>query len=174
MSPSRCVLTAALGLLASAPALADDSPRKVGGHLGLALPIASMSGGTAIVGRDFTSLGLSQGVTVHIDERWAVDYELVGYLSVQGTGNSTVLVVDPGVLYKMDGLITGLRAAMRIADQTNFGIVPIVVKPFDIGGVAWFAELDLPVFLNETTDPVTGATELQPALTVQLQTGIGF
>jgi hypothetical protein len=39
----------------------------VGGHLGFAVPIAIVSKDTTVMGDDFFSLGLTPGLTVHLD-----------------------------------------------------------------------------------------------------------
>ncbi len=151
---------------AAEPSPAPASYPKVGGHVGLAIPIVTIADPVTAIGADFTKIGLAPGVTVHLNDRWAVDFEFVAYSNFWGTANISSLVVDPGLLYKADFATLGLRAAVHVAQTQNFGVIPIIVKGFPLGDgtVKAFVELDLPVFFNEA-----GAS-----LTVQPQAGIAF
>src|SRR5262245_14634712 len=79
-----------LGLLATAaPALADSGSHtaestptwpQLGGHWGIALPIAELgTAPAAVIGRDFFQFGLTPGLTVKLDEKWAVDFEFIAF-----------------------------------------------------------------------------------------------
>src|SRR5690242_20333471 len=53
---------------------------RLGGHVGLAVPIVKIAtGGTTVIGADFLQLGIASGVTIKLDEHWAIDLEGVGY-----------------------------------------------------------------------------------------------
>lgn len=152
----------------------NNSPR-LGGHLGVAIPMVIVESKTTTIGGDFVTLGIAPGITARLSEKWAIDYEFVAYSTVDRRGQKTALVIDPGVVYDFGPFVAGLRAAIRVTDQTNFGLIPIINKGIKIGNVAWFAELDLPIFFNErVTDATTGAATTRTALIAQLQTGIGF
>ncbi len=185
---SVAVGLAAAFLLVGADASADDvapfaspidnAPR-VGGHFGLAVPMFTVADKTTTIGSDFVTLGLAPGITVRLTDKLAIDYEMVAYTTIDRKNQITQLVIDPGVVYDLGPVVVGLRAAIRVTDRTNFGFIPIINKGFKLGRVAWFVELDLPVFFNErpgvTTDPLKPADpKMQTAFTAQLQTGIGF
>lgn len=140
----------------------------------------TVSTDTTTIGKDFVTMGVAPGITVRLSEKVAIDYEFVAYTTVDRRGSRTALVVDPGVVYDLGPVVVGLRAAVRISDYSNFGLIPIVNKGFKIGNVAWFVELDLPVFFNErapTLSPTgvpSGDASTRTAFTAQLQTGVGF
>ncbi len=153
----------------AAPAQASEFPR-VGGHVGLALPLVTIDNPTTAIGADFFKLGLAPGITVKLDERWAIDFEFVAYSDFSDGppgGNLSSLVIDPGLIYNFGFALAGLRAAVHVGggNTQNFGVIPIILKTFPISKkVSFFAELDLPVFFSNN-----GA-----ALTVQPQFGVGF
>jgi hypothetical protein len=186
---------------ADAPAVTPGPPAKaasasfphwprVGGHFGLALSLASFdNNGNTAIGRDFVQVGVTPGLTVKVSERWAVDFEFIGFsrwdLNPPGVPDKshTIFVVDPGVVYNFGPLAAGLRLAVQIGEGVplNFGAVPIVVVPFKVSNrVSYFLELDLPVFVF--AEAGVPATALKPAvddrvigsLTLLLQTGFAF
>lgn len=152
-----------------------NSPR-LGGHLGIAVPIFTMSDRTTTIGKDFVTVGIAPGITARLSDKVAIDYEFVAYTTVDRRGTLTALVVDPGIVYDLGPVVVGLRTAIRVTDRANFGLIPIINKGFKLGTVAWFVELDLPVFFNERKPepPATGDAKTYTAFTAQLQTGIGF
>ena len=141
----------------------------VGGHLGLAMPIVTISTKTTAVGSDFVTVGLTPGVTVHLDEKWAIDFEFIAFNELKNTPAATTFVVDPGIIRKFDGFVAGLRVATQVGAPTNSGVVPIAVVPFKIGERAvWFLEADVPLFVRDNgKKAVFSATGLS-------QTGVGF
>ncbi len=175
-----------------AKAAAPEFPSwpRVGGHFGLALSIASFDNdGAHAIGHDYVQIGVTPGITVKITQRWAVDFEFIGFsrwdINKAGTPDKshTIFVVDPGVVYNFGPVAGGLRLATQIGEGVplNFGIVPIVVWPFAINKrLSYFLELDLPVFV--TASAGAPATALTPAvdsrvigsLTILLQTGFAF
>src|SRR4051794_7183790 len=101
---------ALLLVLAAAPAPADESataapPAKaaapgfptsprVGGHFGLAIPIAAFDNdGTTAIGRNFVQIGVTPGITVKLTDRWAVDFEFIAFsrwdLNATGTADKS-------------------------------------------------------------------------------------
>lgn len=163
----------ALAMLATSSAQADSSAstRRVGGHLGFALPILTLSKDpdTTLIGRDFINVGVTPGITVHLSDRWSVDFEFIAFNSWNSGTQKATFVVDPGVVYAFDHFSAGLRVATEIGAARNIGLVPIIVKGFDIGnGLSYFVELDLPVFMRDN-----GAS-MRPSLTVLFQSGIAF
>jgi hypothetical protein len=197
MRPTIGVLCV-LGLCGGQPRAEEAPPAKaaapefpswprVGGHFGLALPIVAFDNdGTTVLGREFAQVGVTPGITIKIAERWAVDFEFIGFgrwdLTTPARSH-TVFVVDPGVVYNFGPVAGGLRLATQIGEGVplNFGLVPIVVVPFKISSkLSYFLELDLPVFVTATAG--VPATALTPAtsdrvmgsLTILLQTGFAF
>ena len=197
MRPTIAVLCV-IGLCGGQPRAEEAPPAKaaapefpswprVGGHFGLALPIVAFDNdGTTVLGRDFAQVGVTPGITIKIAERWAVDFEFIGFgrwdLTTPARSH-TVFVVDPGVVYNFGPVAGGLRLATQIGEGVplNFGLVPIVVVPFKISSkLSYFLELDLPVFV--TAKAGVPATALTPAtsdrvigsLTILLQTGFAF
>jgi hypothetical protein len=142
----------------------------VGGHLGMALPIATLGGrGNVAIGEDFVTVGLTPGITVHLDEKWAVDFEFIAFNELKNTPAATTFVVDPGIIRKFDGFVAGLRVATQVGAPTNSGIVPIFVVPFKIGKRAvYFVEADVPLFVRDVGDKALFSA------TFLFQTGVGF
>lgn len=152
---------------------------RVGGHLGMALPVVTVGKETTVVGGDFVTLGITPGITIHLDEKWAIDFEFIAMNEVKNTPAATTFVVDPGVIRKFESFSAGLRVATQVGAPTNVGLVPIIVIPFKISDkISYFIEGDLPLFLRDTV--VAGApgapptTEMQPSATFLFQTGVGF
>lgn len=163
---------------------------RVGGHFGLALPIAAFDNdGTSAIGRDFVQVGVTPGITVKLTDCWAIDFEFIAFsrwdLNRPGVPDKshTIFVADPGVVYNFGPVAAGLRLAVQIGEGVplNFGVVPIAVVPFKISRrVSYFLELDLPVFVTATAGaPATATTPATDArvvgsLTILPQTGFAF
>lgn len=158
----------------------DSAPAwpRVGGHLGLAIPVVKFeTEGTTAIGADFLQVGLAPGITVKLNERWAIDFETVAYTTWQFAQGetparaSTVVVVDPGVIYNCGSFATGLRTAVQIGEQVpfNVGLIPLVnYGLFPLGKLKWFVELDLPFFVLGR--PGSTSVSFSP----QIQTGVSF
>jgi hypothetical protein len=162
---------------------------RVGGHVGLALSIASFDNdGNTVIGRDYVQLGVTPGITVKLTDHWAVDFEFIAFSrwdfdAVGAAKSHTIFVADPGVVYGFHFMTVGLRLAVQVGEGVplNYGIVPIVVVPFKLTSkLSYFVELDLPVFVFGR--PGLPATATTPAtndraagnLTILLQTGFAF
>lgn len=154
----------------------------VGGHVNFALPLvefrtghekfpAGAGPGRAVlaIGRDFGTLGLAPGITVHLNERWAIDFEFVAYSDWKN--DITSVVFDPGVWYKFDKITLGLRTAVHIGQPPNWGLIPILIKGWPVGLVNLFVEFDLPMFVTDW-DRDGGPTTF--GLTMQPQVGVSF
>lgn len=165
---------------AQASAAEDSStwPR-LGGHVGLAVPIVKIAtGGVTAIGADFIQIGIVPGVTIKLDEHWAMDLEGVGYTTWQFAEGatparaSTAFVVDPGVIYNFGSFATGLRLGTQIGEGVPFngGLIPLVnFGLFPLGKFKWFAELDLPFFV--LGEPGSSATV---SFSPQIHTGVSF
>ena len=135
----------------------------VGGHVGIALPLLTVSTKTTSIANTATILD-PIGVTVKMTPRLAVDFETVVATPVKPTG-TTGLVVDPGVVYDWGGVATGLRIAWQIGQQANIGLIPLVNKGLvDLGRATWFVEGAFPTFYSDH----------KVAFNVVLHTGVGF
>jgi hypothetical protein len=175
-SISRAVAMFAISSLASsAHAQAITPPPSpafdpVGGHLGIAIPIVTLaSPRTTVIGSDFVTIGLVPGISVNLDEHWAIDFEFIALNELKQTPAATTFVVDPGVVRHFDALAVGLRVATQVGALTNVGLVPIVVIPFKLSRqFSYFVEGDIPLFLRDD------GTKLQPSASFQFQTGVGF
>ncbi|MFO7566208.1 MAG: hypothetical protein R6X02_26415 [Enhygromyxa sp.] len=160
---------------AEAPAEAPAKARKLGGHLGLGVPFVTVgTPGTSVIGRDFGATGIVAGINLALTPKWSIDFEFIALgdfkpSNVPGTPSTTLIVLDPGVVYNAGFLFAGVRAAMRVPSPlggAEFGLIPIIGKAFKINEyVAYYIELDLPVFAHSTGD-VT--------FTTFFQTGFGF
>lgn len=156
------------------PAPSPDGPPKVypapGAHLGMALPILTIGASeTTTIGSDFVNVGLTPGLTLHLDEKWAIDFEFIAFNDLKNAGARTTFVVDPGILRKFDGFVAGLRVATQVGAPTNSGVVPIFVLPFKLSDRSvYFLELDIPLFVRDNGRKPEGSA------TVLFQTGFGF
>lgn len=152
-------------------ALAHASDKRPGGHVGVALPIATLGEDTTVIGSDFFNLGITPGVTVHLGDGWAVDLEFIAFNRFMDLPQPTTFVVDPGLVRKFEGFALGGRVATEVGAATNLGLVPIVVVPVTKlrPGVSYFVELDLPLFLRADAQG-----NLDPSLTILFQTGAAF
>jgi hypothetical protein len=155
------------------PRAAPQQYPAVGGHFGFALPIVTLATKSTVIGKDFVNVGLTPGMTVHLDDKWAVDFEFVAmnHFSTKGgqVHGATTFVVDPGVIRKFDGFVAGLRVATEVGARTNSGLVPIFVLPFKISERAvYFVEADVPLFIRDD------GHKAQFSATGLLQSGFGF
>jgi len=155
--------------VAKPPVPAASYPRP-GGHVGVAIPIVVVGSDSRVIFDEFFDLGLVSGMTVHLSETWAVDFEFVAFDRLKSKHGPPSMVVEPGVIAKLTSFNAGLRVAMGVAGETtnNIGLIPFVNKGFAISDqVSWLVELYLPVFFSDAeTNKVT--------LTPTLQTGVGF
>lgn len=143
----------------------------VGGHLGLAVPIVTFQKHSAAqnIGSDFVKLGASFGTTIHLDEHWAIDFELIAYNDVKTTANGVGVLIDPGVVRKFENFNLGLRVATNVAVPANVALIPAIIVPFRISStLAYYIEADVPVGVANV-----GGTALFN-LTFQIQTGFAF
>lgn len=174
--PPEASAEASVEAPAEAPAKAPAKPRMLGGHLGLGVPIVTVgTPGTSVIGRDFGVTGITAGINVALTPKWSIDFEFIVLgdfkpSTIPGPATSTtVVVIDPGVVYNAGFLFAGVRGAMRVPSPlagAEFGLIPIIGKAFKINDyVAYYIELDLPVFAH-STGHVT--------FTTFFQTGFGF
>jgi hypothetical protein len=118
---------------------------RVGGHVGVVLPLFTADrGGTHAIG-DFVTIAIASGVTVKLTDAIAVDFEDVVGEPLKPKGQTTGITIDPGVIYDTGPVAIGLRVAYAVGQPPNIGLIPLVHRGFAIGRASWFVEADFPV-----------------------------
>jgi len=161
--------------LVSTTQLASAEGSDVGGHVGLATPLVTVSKKTTSISDQFTVL-TPIGVTVKPGGKLVIDFEVVVANPVSPPG-TTGLVIDPGIVYDWGGVATGLRLAFKTNSNTNVGLIPLVnVGLVNLGGSTWFVEAAFPTFISSELDDTPGATthHARGEFNVVFHTGIGF
>jgi hypothetical protein len=157
-------------LLASASAFAQEAAtppepaRKLGGHLGVAVPLVMVTSDDTTTVADAFVLAHPIGIGFGVADRLAVDFEMIVANPIDPTGN-TGLTIDPGLIYDAGPVALGLRAAFNVGVQANFGLIPLVNRGLvDFGGAKWFVEAAFPTFYSDH----------ELSFNVVAHTGIGF
>jgi hypothetical protein len=162
----RSLCASAIGaalLVCTTAAPAQEALRSVGGHVGIATPLLTVSKETTSIADNFTLLD-PIGIGFSIAPNWSLDFETVVATPVHPTG-TTGLVVDPGVVYNWGPVATGLRVAFQINAPANVGLIPLVNKGLvPVGKGMWFVEAAFPTFYSEH----------QLTFNAVLHTGVGF
>jgi hypothetical protein len=150
-----------------APAGAPAQEARVGGHIGLATPLATVtSDGDTDISETFV-LVAPIGVTVKLTDRFAIDFETQVHNPIDPRG-TTGFVVAPGAVYNLGPFALGLRVASAIGAPANVGVIPLINRGlFPIGKATWFIEAAFPVFFRSNPDPDT-------TFDVVIHTGFGF
>lgn len=162
----------AFGLLigltaASLPAGARAQEARVGGHIGVAAPLVTVTSDDTTNIADNTVIVNPIGVTVKLTDRLAVDFETQVVSPVDPRGD-TGFVVAPGVVYNAGPAALGLRLAFATGAPANVGLIPLVNRGLvNLGRATWFIEAAFPTFLHSDPDP-------DVTFDVVLHTGIGF
>lgn len=172
-----CFSIGMLIVFAPARARADEpSPHPgVGGHIGVAAPLVTLSSdNTTTIGDQFT-LVFPIGIGFKLTDKAAIDFEtqLNNPISPKG---STSMVIDPGILYDMGSFVIGLRLAWKVQSNTNFGVIPLIHKGISSvgGGGTWFIEAAFPTFISSGTVGTPPEDKTTFELNVVIHTGIGF
>jgi hypothetical protein len=136
---------------------------RLGGHVGVVLPLVVFQGGDTTTIADKFTIGIPFGVGVKIRPTLIFDMELVPLIS----DSRTNLVVHPGLIYNFYG---PWAAGLRFAIETNgdsWGFTPLISRNlFEIAdGVNLFAELDIPIRAVKDADT---------AVAIATHFGIGF
>lgn len=120
---------------------------RLGGHIGTATPLVTLSKNSTTIAEAFTLLH-PIGISLKYD-KITVDFETVVVNPID-PGGRTGLVIDPGVVYDFGPVAAGLRVAWQQADS-NFGLIPLVNKGIlDIGQTTWFVEAAFPTFYADS------------------------
>ena len=144
---TRWVLFAALtcGALAGPLVSTAAAQNRLGGHMGLVLPLVTRADGTTTNISDDFVIGFPMGITVRKSDKFAFDLELVP--AIQNDPLHTSLTVHPGVVAGVgNGWGVGLRMAFDV-NQPSWGFTPIVNHGLlEVGeGVTLFAEVVVPI-----------------------------
>jgi hypothetical protein len=142
-------------------------PRRVGGHIGVAVPLVMINeDDTDTVGDNFV-IANPIGIGFKLSERLVLDFEMIVQNPVDPSG-TTGLVIDPGLVYNFGAFAAGLRVASVINQPANFGLIPLINKGIaDLGGgTTWFVEAAFPMFVRSEPPDYT--------LDIVVHTGIGF
>jgi hypothetical protein len=132
-----------------APSAFPSSPTRVGGHIGLMVPLLDLDTGRQhfgqVVAADFIVLSLASGITVKLSESVAFDFETIVGNQLKPKGG-TDLTIDPGLLLAVGPVIVGARIAVKPIAPANIGGILLVNKSFPISRLlSFFVELDFPV-----------------------------
>jgi hypothetical protein len=142
-------LCIAAATLLAAPAIAGteeggaDPGGRLGGHLGVAVPIVTWTDGDRTDVSDETVVAIPMGVTVkRAMGPLAFDMELVPAVSEH---NDVSLTIHPGLILPTRLGALGMRAAFD-TENDALGFTPLVAVPFSLGELGnFFIELDVPV-----------------------------
>jgi hypothetical protein len=166
------------------PPSAAPSPRMVGGHIGIALPLITFhlnhptgaKSSTSI--SDQTTIAVPIGISVHTAPNWVVDFETIVGNTIKPINalGGTGLTVDPGIVYTGGPVALGLRLKFDIGGPPNVGIIPLANKGLvDLGVGTWFVEGALPITLVDLPGAGSnGSNQKQLDVTIVIHTGIGF
>ncbi len=153
--------------IASLPTGALAQGARVGGHIGVAAPLVTVTSDDTTNIADNTVIVNPIGVTVKLTERLAVDFETQVVSPVDPRGD-TGFVVAPGVVYNAGPAALGLRLAFVTGAPANVGLIPLINRGIvNLGAATWFIEAAFPTFLHSDPDP-------DVTFDVVLHTGIGF
>lgn len=155
-------------MVATAPASALAQEKTVGGHIGVATPLVTITSDKNTDITDTFTLVVPVGVTVKLSDRLAVDFETQVQNPLKPKGGTSTLVVAPGVIYNLGPFAAGLRVASAIGKPANIGVIPLINRGLvKMGDATWFAELALPTFVHRAPDP-------DVTFDVVIHTGIAF
>jgi len=159
------VLAASLAGPMARPAAAQD---RLGGHIGVVLPLFTHGNGTTTTLTDDFTIGFPVGITVRKSDTFAFDLELVP--SLQNDPLHVDLTVHPGFVVGVgDGWGVGLRAAFDV-NRPSWGFTPIVNHGLlkVLNGETLFGELVVPIRFQDAGAGVF------TSIGVGVHIGIGF
>ena len=124
------------------------TPTRVGGHIGVGLPLLDLDTGrhnfAQAFAADFVIVTIPVGVTVKLNDWLAFDFESILSNELH-PGSSTALTVDPGLLAVFGPVLVGARVAVTTSAPGNIGGILLVNKPFAItSSLNFFVEVDFP------------------------------
>lgn len=174
---SLCALTMAISTVAYAegrapgptepeatPPAAAPAQNRLGGHLGVAVPMVEFANDTSVVGRNgFLNIANPIGLSLHLNKRWTLDFEFIVVNSVLQK-KTTGLIIDPGVVYHAGPFNAGLRIAHQVGEPANIGAIALINRGFEVPFGVWFVELAAPMFVKQS----------DPSIACVLHTGVGF
>lgn len=159
----------AIALMLASPAGALAEGRSIGGHVGIATPLVTVTeDDTTNIGDQF-DLIVPIGITVKMSDRLAIDFETQVVSPIDPNEGPTGFVVAPGAVYNFGPFAGGLRLAFQVGnDSSNVGLIPLInVGLVPVGQGTWFVEAAFPTFVF-----LKGPTDI--AFNAVIHTGIGF
>jgi hypothetical protein len=138
--------------------------KAIGGHIGIAVPLLMVDHPTKNIGNQ-TNIADPIGVTVKLNDKVAVDFEVIVASHIGQNGAATTLTIDPGVIYNLGPVAAGLRAKWDIGAPPNIGVIPLINRGIvDLGPATWFIEAAFPItYVNKNVN-----------FDIVLHTGLGF
>jgi hypothetical protein len=140
------VVTALVLFGAPTPASATEEDSfidRLGGHIGVAVPLVSVADGDATTVAESTTIALPMGLTIQrAVGPLAFDMEVVPAIS---EGHEVDVTLHPGLIYPGRLAAVGMRAAFEV-DSNAYGFTALIARPIWIGeSLNLFVELDVPV-----------------------------
>jgi hypothetical protein len=159
------------------PAAAPSLHPGVGGHLGIATPLVTVTSDNTTTISDQFTLAFPIGIGFPLTDKLAIDFETIVGNPIHPRG-TTSFTVDPGVVYNLGTVVIGLRIKWDVQAATNVGLIPLIHKGVaDLGhGANWFVEAAFPTSLSFSGPAAgtTGADKTTFSFNVVFHTGIGF
>lgn len=151
-----------------------QAQNEIGGHIGMVLPILSLSDGDFSSIADNLQAGFPMGITVKTNYNVAFDLEVVPFVDENAVSN---VLFHPGVLMGLtDGFTFGMRGAFETGG--SFGITPLLNKAFPLPrdpDTAFFVELVLPIRFYQPAPEFQGAAvDVSKTIAMAFHVGIGF
>jgi hypothetical protein len=141
LAVTACVL---LGAPQLAAATEEESfVDRLGGHIGVAVPLVTVADGDATSVADSTTVAIPMGLTIlRAVGPLAFDMEVVPAVS---EGHEVDVTLHPGLIYPGRFAAFGMRAAFEV-DSNAYGFTALIARPLWIGeSLNLFVELDVPV-----------------------------
>jgi len=165
---NRCMVGYAMLLAVVCCPPSASAQDRIGGHIGMVLPLVNHVGGETTTIADDFAIGFPMGITVKTSDKWAFDLELVP--AIQNDPLDVALTVHPGIIRALPrGWAAGLRVAF-VVDRASWGFTPLVNKALAHGqGWTWFVEGVMPIRIQ--TDPAGGN---RTGVGLAIHSGVGF
>jgi hypothetical protein len=126
------------------PAPPPSAPQRIGGHVGLALPIARLGGahsthiGLSDDGNSFFTLAPIYGITLPLSKDLLFDFEQAVAVTLN-PGSSISYTVTPGLAYNLGPVVIAALVGFTVTDpKANVLLIPTVTTPFALGDNLWF------------------------------------
>jgi hypothetical protein len=159
---------AVVGIGVSMPSMAwSDPPKRVGGHVGFVVPLASRADGTTTTVADDFVIGFPTGFGLKKFGKFALDLEVVPVF--QNEPQDMSLELHPGVVY---GIRPSLAAGVRLAVDVEghaWGFTPLLNRTLYVARThSLFGEVVMPVRYADAPDGT------RTSVGVGVHIGVGF